>query len=552
MGSGVTIRPSGPRSTRLAPPNTAGATLSGCPSSSLQSSASPAASSARSSSAAAAAAPATVAAAEEPSPRATGMSESAASARPAGTSRPARRQAAAKPRYSRSASGAVSRARSVPPRSITTGFPPRVAWAVTRSQRPTATPTQSNPAPRLDVEPATRTVTLARIPVSFGKQKSPRNATPRALTTTTSVVCMFNTRRGRWMRQGAAMGKIRVGILGATGTVGQRFLQLLERHPQFTVTALAASDRSQGRSYAEACTWRLPGDVPPTAAALVVQAPEPPLACDLVFSGLPADIAGSIETRFAQAGYPVISNSSSHRMDDGVPLLVPEVNPDHLALLTARSGRGFIVTNPNCSTVMIALALAPLAARFGIEAVVVTTLQALSGAGYPGISSLDITDNVVPFIAHEEEKIERETRKILGRLNGGRVAPAGFAVSAQCHRVNVVDGHMAAVRVKLTRAAEPADLREAFGSFTALPQELHLPSAPARPIVVRDEPDRPQPRLDRDAGGGMSISVGRIARDGVLGHRFVALSHNTIRGAAGAAILNAELLLAKGYLEPGD
>ena len=239
-------------------------------------------------------------------------------------------------------------------------------------------------------------------------------------------------------------------------------------------------------------------------------------------------------------------------MDDGVPLLVPEVNPDHLALLKARSGRGFIVTNPNCSTVMIALALAPLAARFGLEAVVVTTLQALSGAGYPGVASLDITDNVVPFIANEEEKIERETRKILGRLNGGRIAPGEFAVSAQCHRVNVVDGHMAAVRVKLARAAEPAELREAFASFTALPQELRLPSAPERPIVVRDEPDRPQPRLDRDAGGGMSISVGRIARDSVLGHRFVALSHNTIRGAAGAAILNAELLLAKGYLHPGD
>src|SRR6266480_3488037 len=534
MGSGVTIRPSGPRSTRLAPPNTAGATLSGWPSSSLQSSTSPAASSARSSSAAAAAAPATVAAAEEPSPRATGMSESAASARPPGTSRPARRQAAAKPRYSRSASGAVSRARSVPPRSITTGFPPRVAWAVTWSQRPTATPTQSNPAPRLDVEPATRTVTLARIPVSFGKQKSPRNATPRALTTTTSVVCMFNTRRGRRMRQGAAMGKMRVGILGATGTVGQRFLQLLERHPRFSVTALAASDRSQGKPYAAACAWRLPGAVPDAVRDLVVQAPEPPLDCDVVFSSLPSDVAGSVETRFARAGYRVVTNSSPHRMDDAVPLLIPEVNPDQLVLLDAckATGGGFIVANPNCSTVMIALALAPLAARFGIEAVVVTTLQALSGAGYPGISSLDITDNVVPFIAQEEEKIERETRKILGRLNGGRVAPAGFAV-----------------RVKLGRAAEPADLREAFGSFTALPQELHLPSAPARPIVVRDEPDRPQPRLDRDAGGGMSISVGRIARDGVLGHRFVALSHNTIRGAAGAAILNAELLLAKGYLE---
>src|SRR5205814_217639 len=315
--------------------------------------------------------------------RAMGMSESRASARPAGTSRPARGQAAAKPRYSRSASGAVSRARSVPPRSITTGFPPRVAWAVTRSQRPTATPTQSNPAPRLDVEPATRTVTLARIPVSFGKQKSPRNATPRA---------------------------------------------------------------------------------PPTAAALVVQAPEPPLDCDVVFSSLPSDVAGPVETRFARAGYRVVTNSSPHRMDDAVPLLIPEVNPDQLALLDAckATGGGFIVANPNCSTVMIALALAPLAARFGIEAVVVTTLQALSGAGYPGISSLDITDNVVPFIAHEEEKIERETRKILGRLNGGRVAPAGFAVSAQCHRVNVVDGHMAAVRVKLDRAAEPAELREAF------------------------------------------------------------------------------------------
>src|SRR6266480_7486041 len=448
MGSGVTIRPSGPRSTRLAPPNTAGATLSGWPSSSLQSSTSPAASSARSSSAAAAAAPATVAAAEEPSPRATGMSESAASARPPGTSRPARRQAAAKPRYSRSASGAVSRARSVPPRSITTGFPPRVAWAVTRSQRPPATPT----------------VTLARIPVSFGKQKSPRNATPRALTTTTSVVCMFNTRRGRWMRQGAAMGKIRVGILGATGTVGQRFLQLLERHPRFSVTALAASDRSQGKPYAAACAWRLPGAVPDAMRDLVVQAPEPPLDCDVVFSSLPSDIAGPVETRFARAGYRVVTNSSPHRMDDAVPLLIPEVNPDHLALLDAckATGGGFIVANPNCSTVMIALVLAPLAARFGVVAVAATTLQAISGAGYPGVASLDITDNVVPFIAEEEEKIERETRKILGSLETGRVTPAPFVVSAQCHRVNVVDGHMAAVRVKLGRAADPAELRDAF------------------------------------------------------------------------------------------
>jgi len=347
---------------------------------------------------------------------------------------------------------------------------------------------------------------------------------------------------------------IRVGILGATGTVGQRFLQLLDGHPRFAVTALAASDRSAGKRYAEACTWRLPGDMPPAVRALVVQAPEPPLDCDLVFSSLPADVAGPLETRFAQAGHPVISNSSSHRMDETVPLLIPEVNPDHLALLEPcrGTGRGFIVTNPNCSTVMIALALAPLAARFGVEAVVATTLQALSGAGYPGVAALDITDNVVPFIANEEEKIERETRKILGRLSGGRVAPAEFAVSAQCHRVNVVDGHMAAVRVQLGRAADPTELRDAFASFTGLPQELRLPSAPQQPIVVREEPDRPQPRLDRDAGRGMSVTVGRIARDAVLGHRFEVLGHNTIRGAAGAAILNAELLLAQGYVKPGD
>lgn len=346
---------------------------------------------------------------------------------------------------------------------------------------------------------------------------------------------------------------IRVGVLGATGTVGQRFLQLLDGHPTFAVTALAASDRSEGKPYAEACTWRLPGEMPPAARALRVQAPEPPLDCDVVFSSLPADIAGPVETRFAQAGYPVISNSSAHRLSDPVPLIIPEVNPDHLGLLDAcreTQGGGFIVTNPNCSAVMIALALAPLATRFGVRGVVATTLQALSGAGYPGVSALDITDNVIPFIAGEEEKIERETRKILGRFQGGRVVSADFPVSAQCHRVNVVDGHLAAVRVMLGRPAEPSELRDALAAFRGLPQELGLPSAPERPILVRDEPDRPQPRLDRDAGRGMSVTVGRIARDGVLGHRFVVLSHNTVRGAAGAAILNAELLLAKGYLKP--
>ncbi|HKA58079.1 MAG TPA: aspartate-semialdehyde dehydrogenase [Gemmatimonadales bacterium] len=346
--------------------------------------------------------------------------------------------------------------------------------------------------------------------------------------------------------------QIRVGILGATGTVGQRFIALLEGHPQFVVTAVAASDRSEGKPYREACTWRLTGEMPARVAELVVQAPQPPLDCDLVFSSLPTDVAGEAETAFAHAGYPVVSNSSSHRMDAGVPLVIPEVNAGHLALLDPCRGtkRGFIVTNPNCSAVVVTLALAPLVARFGVDAVVVTTLQAISGAGYPGVASLDITDNVIPFIANEEEKIETETRKILGRLNGGSIDFADFEVSAQCHRVNVVDGHVAAIRVKLGRRAEAAELRDAFASFRGVPQELGLPSAPAHPVIVREERDRPQPRLDRDAGGGMSVTVGRIARDRVLGLRFVALGHNTIRGAAGAAILNAELLLAQGYLRP--
>jgi len=344
--------------------------------------------------------------------------------------------------------------------------------------------------------------------------------------------------------------KLRVGILGATGVVGQRFVQMLERHPSFEVTALAASDRSQGKSYRVATTWRLPGEMPAAVRELPVQSPEPPLDCDLVFSSLPADIARPIEAAFAAAGYPVISNSSAFRMDPDVPLVVPEINADHLGLLDGKKNGGFIVTNPNCSAVMITLALAPLHARFGVTAAVVTTMQALSGAGYPGVASLDIADNVIPYIANEEEKIQVETGKILGRLNGGRIESAPFPVSAQCHRVHVQDGHLGAIRVKLSRAATLETLREAWTSFRGVPQELRLHTAPARPIEVRDEPDRPQPRLDRDAGSGMSVTIGRIAKDAVLDWRFLALSHNTIRGAAGAALLNAELLLARGYLKP--
>lgn len=345
--------------------------------------------------------------------------------------------------------------------------------------------------------------------------------------------------------------KFRVGILGATGMVGQRFVQLLEEHPQFEVTALAASDASQGKRYRAACTWRLAGEMPAAVRELVVEPPRPPLDCELIFSSLPGEVAREAEGAFARAGYPVISNSSAFRMDEDVPLLIPEINHEHLQLIKRRQAAergGFVVTNPNCSTIMLALALAPLQQRFGLEACIATTLQALSGAGYPGVASLDVVDNVLPFINGEEEKIETETQKILGRYDDGRIAPADFKVSAQCHRVNVADGHMAAVRVKLARAAELAEVRAAFESYRSLPQELHLHSAPARPLIVRDERDRPQPRLDREAGGGMSVTIGRLKPDAVLDYRFVALSHNTIRGAAGAAILNAELLLATGRL----
>jgi aspartate-semialdehyde dehydrogenase len=348
--------------------------------------------------------------------------------------------------------------------------------------------------------------------------------------------------------------KFRVGILGATGTVGQRFVELLEGHPQFEVTALAASDRSQGKPYREACAWRLPGEMPANIGSLVVSAPQPPLDCDLIFSSLPGEMARAMEDAFARAGYPVISNSSAFRMDEDVPLLIPEINHEHLVLIeTQRRARGYeggyIVTNPNCSTIMIALALAPLHARFGVQSCVATTMQALSGAGYPGVASLDVVDNLLPYIGGEEEKIESETLKILGRLtDSARVTPADMLVSAQCHRVNVSDGHFGALRVKLARPVELEEFKDALASFTALPQELRLHSAPAHPVIVRDEPDRPQPRLDRDAGRGMSVTTGRIRRDAVLDYRFVALSHNTVRGAAGAAILNAELLAATGRL----
>lgn len=344
------------------------------------------------------------------------------------------------------------------------------------------------------------------------------------------------------------MTKVRVGILGATGMVGQRFAQLLEHHPQFTITALAASDKSQGKNYADACVWRLPGEMPAALRGIKVQACAPPLDCDVIFASLPGDIARDVEGKFAAAGYPVITNSSAYRMDDGVPLIIPEVNADHLQLLDKCKEGGFIVTNPNCSAVVVAMALAPLHKAFGVEAVVATTMQAISGAGYPGVASLDIADNVVPYIGEEEEKIEREANKMLGTFSAGKITPAPFVLSAQCHRVNVTDGHLVAMRVKLAKQATPENLAQAFAEFAGAPQVAKLPSAPSAPIIVRSEPDRPQPKLDRDAGKGMSVTVGRIQRDRVMSHRFVALGHNTIRGAAGGAILIAELLKANGRI----
>ena len=345
------------------------------------------------------------------------------------------------------------------------------------------------------------------------------------------------------------MRKYKVGILGATGTVGQRFVQLLENHPQFEITALAASDRSTGKPFAEACAWKLAGAMPDYVKEIVVQPIEPPLDCDLVFSSLPSNVARETEDAFARAGYPVISNSSSYRMDEDVPLLIAEINAEHLGLIAIQQrkrgfDKGFIVTNPNCAVASFAPPLAALNRRFGVESVFVTTMQAISGAGYPGVSSFDIIDNVMPYIAGEEPKVEIEAQKILGELKGEAIEKADFTVSAQCFRVNVLDGHTASVRVKLRQTSTLEGVMEAMQNFPS----LALYSSPKSFIDVCEEPSRPQPRLDRDAGKGMTITVGRLFPDNIYDYRFVALSHNTVRGAAGSAVLNAELLISKGLI----
>jgi aspartate-semialdehyde dehydrogenase len=346
---------------------------------------------------------------------------------------------------------------------------------------------------------------------------------------------------------------IDVGVLGATGMVGQQFLRLLDRHPYFRPVWLAASGRSEGRLYREATTWRLGGRPPEVIEGLHVEACTPGKGPRLVFSALDAAAAADLEPAFASTGHIVVSNARSFRMLDDVPLLIPEINPDHLALIDVqrreRGWRGAIVTNPNCSVVALAMALAPLR-PFGIRSVVTTTMQAISGAGYPGVPSFDIVGNVIPEIGGgEEEKIETEANKILGTLSAGRVIPLPAVVSAQTNRVPVVDGHTLTVAVSMEGSPGVEAVARAMRTWRGRPQQLRLPSAPESPIDVIDEPFRPQPRLDAERGGGMTVSVGRIRACPVLGIKFVALAHNTIRGAAGAAILNAELMQAEGLLE---
>jgi aspartate-semialdehyde dehydrogenase len=346
---------------------------------------------------------------------------------------------------------------------------------------------------------------------------------------------------------------VNVGILGATGMVGQRFIQLLENHPWFRITWLAASDRSSGKKYEDAAKWRLDTPCPERIAAMTISPAEPEGAPRVIFAALDTDIARELEPKFAAAGCAVVSNSSAFRMHPNVPLVIPEVNADHLHLIEDQGWRkesgGYIVTNPNCSAIGLVMALKPIEERFGVEQIFVTTMQAVSGAGYPGVPSMDILGNVVPFIKNEEQKMEEETLKLLGRLEGEHITPLAARMSAHCHRVAVEDGHTESVSIKLRRPATKDEMLAAWAEFTPLAGQ-NLPTAPAQPVEWIAAEDRPQPRLDKNRGRGMAASVGRLRPCGLLDWKFTVLSHNTIRGAAGAAIVNAELLLSLGKLEP--
>jgi len=343
---------------------------------------------------------------------------------------------------------------------------------------------------------------------------------------------------------------MKAAILGATGLVGQRFVQLLNDHEWFEIATLTGSERSSGVKYGEAVNWRMETPLKKEVAELTVQPSEPrSVDADVVFSALPAEQAQGIEEDFARQGFAVVSNASSHRMDPDVPLMNPEANFTHLSLIDEqrqkRKWDGSIVTNPNCTTAVLTLSLKPICDAFGLRNVVMSSMQAASGAGYPGVASLDIIDNVIPFINGEEEKVQRETTKILGQV--GRSAE--FVVSASCHRVSVLDGHTEAVFVQTEKPTSPAEVEHCMETFTAEPQKLKLPTAPEHPLVVRSEQDRPQPRFDRNEGHGMSVVVGRVRSDPVFsGVKYVAVGHNTIRGAAGCALLIAESMKSQGYL----
>jgi len=348
--------------------------------------------------------------------------------------------------------------------------------------------------------------------------------------------------------------KWRAGVLGATGMVGQRLVKLLADHPWFELTGVAASERSSGKTYAEATHWRLESPIPEAARKLVVKELDPNLDCDFVFSALDSSVAGKAEGDFARAGYPVVSNSKNHRMDPDVPLLIPEVNASHVDAIRVQQRNcgydtGFIVTNPNCSTAGLVLVLKPLADAFGLEKIFVVTLQAVSGAGYPGVPSLDILGNVVPFISGEEEKMESEPQKLLGKWEGSRFIEAGLGISAHCNRVPVIDGHLECASLRLKKTATLDEVREALRTFEVSPELASLPTGLKHPIVVEDGDDRPQPRKDANAGHGMAAVVGRIRECPLLDVKLTLLSHNLVRGAAGAALLNAELLAARGFLK---
>jgi len=346
--------------------------------------------------------------------------------------------------------------------------------------------------------------------------------------------------------------KFRAGILGATGIVGQRLVQLLAEHPWFDLAEVAASERSSGKKYSEAAKWHLNGIIPEAAANLVVKSLEPTLDCDFVFSALDSSVAGPAEEEFARAGYPVVSNCKNHRMSPDVPLLIPEVNAAHLDAIPIQQknrgyGSGFMVTNPNCSTAGLVLVLKPLADAFGLEKMFVVTMQAVSGAGYPGVPALDILGNVVPFISGEEEKMEEEPQKLLGRWDGSRFVEAGLGISAHCNRVPVENGHLECLSVSLKKVATLAEVRQALANFSVSDELASLPTAVRNPVVVLEEENRPQPRRDVNAGNGMAAVVGRVRECPLLDVKLTLLSHNLLRGAAGAALLNAELLAARGF-----